>query len=63
MADEIALMRDGRIVQRGSPYNVYNAPADKAAAAFFQRYQCDTWRFQGRVDRNPLWRVPDAGPC
>jgi len=35
MADEIALMRDGRIVQRGAPYNVYNAPVDKAAAAFF----------------------------
>ncbi|WP_323007624.1 ABC transporter ATP-binding protein [Pseudorhodobacter sp.] len=35
MADEIALMRDGQIVQRGSPYNIYNAPADRAAAAFF----------------------------
>lgn len=35
MADEIALMRAGQIVQRGSPYNVYNAPVDKAAAAFF----------------------------
>jgi iron(III) transport system ATP-binding protein len=35
MADEIILMRDGRIVQTGAPYNVYNAPADKAAAAFF----------------------------
>ncbi|MDF0600088.1 ABC transporter ATP-binding protein [Psychromarinibacter sp. C21-152] len=35
MADEIALMRDGQVVQRGAPYNVYNAPADKAAAAFF----------------------------
>ena len=35
MADEIALMRGGRIVQRGAPYNVYNAPVDKAAAAFF----------------------------
>ena len=35
MADEIALMRAGRIVQRGAPYNVYNAPADQAAAAFF----------------------------
>ena len=34
MADEIALMRDGRIVQQGAPYNVYNAPLDKAAAAF-----------------------------
>ncbi|WP_298292600.1 ABC transporter ATP-binding protein [uncultured Litoreibacter sp.] len=35
MADEIALMRDGKIVQRGAPYNIYNAPVDKAAAAFF----------------------------
>ena len=35
MADQIALMRDGRIVQQGAPYNVYNTPVDKAAAAFF----------------------------
>ena len=35
MADEIALMRRGRIVQKGAPYNVYNAPVDRAAAAFF----------------------------
>ncbi len=35
MADEIALMRNGRIVQSGAPYNIYNAPVDKEAAAFF----------------------------
>ena len=35
MADEIALMRDGQIVQQGAPYNVYTRPADKAAVAFF----------------------------
>lgn len=35
MADEIALMRDGRIVQRGAPYTVYNNPVDLKAAAFF----------------------------
>ncbi|MDT0682713.1 ABC transporter ATP-binding protein [Roseicyclus sp. F158] len=35
MADEIALMRDGRIVQSGAPYNIYTAPVDRAAAAFF----------------------------
>ena len=35
MADEIALMRGGRIVQRGAPYNIYNAPHDREAAAFF----------------------------
>jgi len=35
MADEIALMRAGRIVQCGAPYNIYNAPVDREAAAFF----------------------------
>ncbi|WP_299874785.1 ABC transporter ATP-binding protein [uncultured Sulfitobacter sp.] len=35
MADEIALMRDGRIVQQGAPYNVYTRPIDRAAVAFF----------------------------
>jgi len=35
MADEIALMRDGRIVQMGAPYNIYNTPVDKEAASFF----------------------------
>lgn len=35
MADRIALMRAGRIVQIGAPYHVYNRPADRAAAAFF----------------------------
>jgi iron(III) transport system ATP-binding protein len=35
MADEIALMRHGRIVQRGRPYSIYNAPVDREAAMFF----------------------------
>ena len=35
MADEIALMRDGKIVQKGAPYNIYNTPVDKEAAGFF----------------------------
>lgn len=34
MADRIALMRDGRIVQTGAPYNVYNRPVDREAASF-----------------------------
>ena len=52
MADRIALMRDGRIVQVGAPYNIYNNPVDKEAAMFFsdvnvihgevQNFQTDT---------------------
>ena len=35
MADQIALMRDGKVVQIGAPYHLYNNPVDRAAAAFF----------------------------
>jgi iron(III) transport system ATP-binding protein len=35
MADRIALMRAGKIVQIGAPYHVYNYPVDRQAAAFF----------------------------
>ncbi|MEM7505452.1 MAG: ABC transporter ATP-binding protein [Pseudomonadota bacterium] len=35
MADRIALMRSGRIVQTGAPYHLYNNPVDLKAAAFF----------------------------
>ncbi|MEM1275475.1 MAG: ABC transporter ATP-binding protein, partial [Pseudomonadota bacterium] len=35
MADRIALMRAGQIVQIGAPYHLYNSPVDREAAAFF----------------------------
>ena len=35
MADSIALMRAGKIVQQGAPYNIYNNPLDSRAALFF----------------------------
>lgn len=35
MADQIALMRNGKIVQKGAPYNVYTRPVDRPAVAFF----------------------------
>lgn len=35
VADEIILMRGGEMVQKGAPYNIYNAPIDSEAAAFF----------------------------
>lgn len=49
MADEIALMRDGKIVQQGAPYNIYNAPVDKAAAAFFSDINVIPGEVQGAL--------------
>jgi iron(III) transport system ATP-binding protein len=54
MADEIALMRGGRIVQQGAPYNVYNAPVDKAAAAFFSDINVIRGKVQGALTATPF---------
>ncbi|WP_371742296.1 ABC transporter ATP-binding protein [Pseudoruegeria sp. HB172150] len=65
MADEIALMRRGRIVQKGAPYNVYNTPADKEAAAFFSDINVVKGRVQGALTDTPFGQflapgVPDG---
>ena len=35
MADNIALMNNGKIIQQGSPYNIYNKPLNRSVASFF----------------------------
>ncbi|MDJ0626972.1 MAG: ABC transporter ATP-binding protein [Rhodobacter sp.] len=65
MADEIALMRDGKIVQQGAPYNVYNAPVDKAAAAFFSDINVIRGTVRGALTDTPFGQflapgVPDG---
>ena len=65
MADEIALMRNGRIVQRGAPYNIYNAPADIQAAAFFSDINVIKGKVQGALTDTPFGQflapgVPDG---
>lgn len=35
MADNIILIRDGKLVQQGAPYNIYNSPLDFEVAKFF----------------------------
>ena len=54
MADEILLMRAGRIVQRGAPYNLYNAPVDRAAAAFFSDINVLQGRVEGALTSTPF---------
>ncbi|MDN5786260.1 ABC transporter ATP-binding protein [Pseudorhodobacter sp.] len=66
MADEIALMRDGTIVQRGSPYNIYNAPVDRAAAAFFSDINVIKGVSKGALTQTPFGAFltpghPDGG--
>ena len=54
VSDEIALMREGRIVQSGAPYNVYNAPVDKLAAAFFSDINVINGVVQGALTDTPF---------
>ncbi|WP_425070274.1 ABC transporter ATP-binding protein [Sagittula sp. S175] len=54
MADEIALMRDGRIVQQGAPYNIYNAPADRGAMAFFSDINILRGTVRGALTNTPF---------
>lgn len=65
MGDEIALMREGRIVQTGAPYNVYNAPVDRSSAAFFSEINVIPGVVQGALTETPFGRflapgVPDG---
>ncbi len=50
MADRIALMRDGRIVQIGSPADLYDNPVDLGAAAFFSELNI----FHGVIENGTL---------
>ncbi|PIB24343.1 Fe3+/spermidine/putrescine ABC transporter ATP-binding protein [Amylibacter kogurei] len=54
MADQIALMRDGRIVQSGAPYNIYNSPVDRRAAAFFSDINVINGQVHGALTRTPF---------
>ncbi|MCL4107637.1 UNVERIFIED_CONTAM: hypothetical protein GTU68_022098 [Idotea baltica] len=67
MADQIALMRDGKVVQQGSPYNIYNAPKDREAAAFFSDINVIKGKVQGALTETPFGQflapgVPDDAP-
>lgn len=54
MADEIALMRRGKIVQQGAPYNIYNAPKDRQAVAFFSDINVICGKVQGALCETPF---------
>ncbi|MEX3016239.1 ABC transporter ATP-binding protein [Gymnodinialimonas hymeniacidonis] len=66
MADQIALMRDGGVVQTGAPYNIYTSPCDKDAAAFFSDINVITGEVHGALIDTAFGQflapgVPDGG--
>ena len=61
MGDEIALMRGGRIVQQGNPYNIYNAPVDKKAAAFFSDINVIRGTSNGALTETPFGQFLTPG--
>ncbi len=61
MADTIALMRGGSIVQIGNPYNLYNSPVDKAAAAFFSDINIIRGRSNGALTETPFGQFLTPG--
>jgi iron(III) transport system ATP-binding protein len=50
LADRVALMRDGRIVQLGSPREMYARPASHFAAAFLGEMNFVPGRYKGMVE-------------
>lgn len=54
MADQIILMREGQIIQKGAPYNLYNRPVDKESVAFFSDINVLVGTVQGSLCQTPF---------
>jgi iron(III) transport system ATP-binding protein len=61
MADRIALMRSGRIVQVGEPTELYFRPADAFAAEFFGEVNRIPARVTDNMVSSPFGRLPAGG--
>ena len=61
IADRIALMRTGRIVQIGAPDELYNRPVDPDAAAFFSDHAVVEGRANGGAVATPLGQFAAPG--
>jgi iron(III) transport system ATP-binding protein len=61
LADRIAVMREGRIVQAASPEELYDAPADRWTAAFVGAGNFVRGRIDGDLVETLLGRFPVVG--
>ncbi len=59
--DRIALMRDGRIIQAGTPFEIYNSPADRKTAEFFSEINIVHGIVRGRSVETPFGQFPAPG--
>jgi ABC-type sugar transport system ATPase subunit len=50
-ADEIIIMKSGKIIQQASPENIYNYPADNYAAGLFGKYTLPSKTMLEKFDR------------
>ncbi|MDR3099368.1 MAG: ABC transporter ATP-binding protein [Paraburkholderia sp.] len=70
MSDEIIILRDGKLVQRGSPKDVYDQPANAFVATFVGQSNTAAARRDGKVLSVPDWGLEiaseagqDGQPC
>jgi iron(III) transport system ATP-binding protein len=61
MADRIALMRDGAILQIGTPTDLYTRPADEFVAGFFGEVNRIASRAEGGTAPSPFGPLPTPG--
>lgn len=61
MADRIALMRDGKFVQVGTPDQLYGSPVDLETAAFFSDINVLHGQVSGGALETPLGRISANG--
>jgi iron(III) transport system ATP-binding protein len=70
LADTVAVLRDGRIIQQGSPAELYDLPTDQELASFLGAVNLIEAEFQGPSALTPFGalvlraaeRPPDSGP-
>ncbi|MGH8886025.1 MAG: ABC transporter ATP-binding protein [Egibacteraceae bacterium] len=63
IADEVAVMRDGRIAQRANPEELYRAPADRDVAGFVGDADFLPGQSLGNHVETELGRLQLAHPC